>query len=195
MNIYFDCEFTGLCQNTTLISIGLISECGKYDFYAESDVYNKDLCDDWINKNVIDKLEFNDRTHFNKGTDNVRMKDNELGISARLNMWLVNIKEKEKIEKIQFVSDVCHYDMVLLINLLTTGQTVFRLPNWISPVCHDINQDIAVYYDISDADAFDLTREMIISTNKTELLQQRKHNSLYDAMVIREINQKISEKG
>jgi hypothetical protein len=30
--IFFDTEFTGLHQNTTLISIGLISECGK-NFY------------------------------------------------------------------------------------------------------------------------------------------------------------------
>jgi hypothetical protein len=32
--IFFDTEFTGLHQGTTLISIGLISECGK-TFYAE----------------------------------------------------------------------------------------------------------------------------------------------------------------
>jgi DNA polymerase III epsilon subunit-like protein len=31
--IFFDTEFTGLHQKTTLISIGLVSECGK-TFYA-----------------------------------------------------------------------------------------------------------------------------------------------------------------
>jgi len=40
--IFFDTEFTGLHQNTTLISIGLISECGK-TFYAELTDYDKTL--------------------------------------------------------------------------------------------------------------------------------------------------------
>lgn len=61
MNIYFDMEFTGLHQNTTPISIGLISECGKYSFYAEFTDFNQSQCDDWINKNVIDNLEYNDK--------------------------------------------------------------------------------------------------------------------------------------
>ena len=34
MNIYFDCEFTGLYKDTKLISIGLISDDGK-QFYAD----------------------------------------------------------------------------------------------------------------------------------------------------------------
>ncbi len=33
MNIFFDTEFTGLHRNTTLISIGLITETGE-GFYA-----------------------------------------------------------------------------------------------------------------------------------------------------------------
>ena len=44
--IFFDTEFTGLHQNTTLISIGLVSECGK-SFYAElvdSNIDNIFLC-------------------------------------------------------------------------------------------------------------------------------------------------------
>ena len=45
--IFFDCEFTGLHKNTTLISIGLISDCGK-TFYAEFTDYDKGQVDDWI---------------------------------------------------------------------------------------------------------------------------------------------------
>ena len=51
--IFFDCEFTGLHKNTTLISIGLISDCGK-TFYAEFTDYQ---VDDWIRDNVISKLQ------------------------------------------------------------------------------------------------------------------------------------------
>ena len=38
MRIFFDTEFTGLHQNTTLISIGCIDENGR-TFYAESTDY------------------------------------------------------------------------------------------------------------------------------------------------------------
>jgi len=53
--IFFDTEFTGLHQNTTLISLGMISECGK-TFYAEFTDYDKSQVDDWIRENVVEKL-------------------------------------------------------------------------------------------------------------------------------------------
>jgi len=64
MKIFFDTEFTGLHQNTTLISIGLISSDGR-TFYAEFNDYDENQVDDWIKDNVIanllmPKLNFND---------------------------------------------------------------------------------------------------------------------------------------
>lgn len=47
--IFFDTEFTGLHQNTTLISIGLIAENGQ-TFYAELTDYDKSQIDGWIQK-------------------------------------------------------------------------------------------------------------------------------------------------
>ena len=55
MNLFFDTEFTGLRRNTTLISIGIVSENGK-KFYAEFADYNRSQCDKWIKKNVICNL-------------------------------------------------------------------------------------------------------------------------------------------
>ena len=52
MNIFFDTEFTGLHKNTTLISIGLISETGK-TFYAEFTDYNHTQIDNWIQKKML----------------------------------------------------------------------------------------------------------------------------------------------
>jgi len=45
--IFFDTEFTGLRQRTTLISIGLVSERRK-TFYAEIMDYDKSQVDSWI---------------------------------------------------------------------------------------------------------------------------------------------------
>jgi len=44
MKIFFDTEFTGLHQNTTLISIGLVTE-QEHSFYAEFDDYDKSQVD------------------------------------------------------------------------------------------------------------------------------------------------------
>ncbi len=55
MKIFFDTEFTGLHQNTTLISIGCVAEDDR-QFYAEFTDYDRSQVDDWIKLNVIDKL-------------------------------------------------------------------------------------------------------------------------------------------
>ncbi len=55
MKIFFDTEFTGLHKNTTLISIGLISE-DRRCFYAELTDYDEKQCDDWIEENVLKHL-------------------------------------------------------------------------------------------------------------------------------------------
>ena len=43
--MFFDTEFTGLHQNTTLVSIGLVSDEGER-FYAELTDYDDTQCDD-----------------------------------------------------------------------------------------------------------------------------------------------------
>lgn len=84
------------------------------------------------------------------------------------------------------VSDVCHYDMVLLIDLFGSA---FDVPSYISPCCHDINQDIAHYYGISEKEAFDKSREEMIKElyGETYVVPGTKHNALYDARVIQHI--------
>lgn len=180
MKIFFDTEFTGLHKDTTLISIGLIDENGR-SFYAELTDYDRDQVNDWIQSNVINNLKF-------KGRDNVKgmvpieryvyFSGDKKSIRNYLLKWL------DYYDDVQLVSDVCHYDMVLLIDLLATS--ALDLPDSITASCHDINQDIASYYGISERDAFDLSREQIISKNHKQV-KGNKHNSLYDAKVIKEI--------
>ena len=55
MNLFFDCEFTGLHKNTTLISLGIAAEDGR-KFYAEFIDFDSSQCDEWINENVINNL-------------------------------------------------------------------------------------------------------------------------------------------
>jgi hypothetical protein len=55
MKIFFDTEFTGLHQNTTLISIGMVAEDGR-ELYCELKDYDQSQVNDWLKENVISKL-------------------------------------------------------------------------------------------------------------------------------------------
>ncbi|PXV88446.1 uncharacterized protein DUF5051 [Lachnotalea glycerini] len=184
MKIFFDTEFTGLHKNTTLISIGLISE-DRRQFYAELIDYNENHCDTWIKENVIKHLRKTDWRE-KRGT---YIPNYHIGakqeIGKSLDNWLVQFEE------VELVSDVCHYDMVLLIDLFATA---FNMPNNVAHACYDINQDIARKYGISMKEAFDKSREDILYQHyKENKVQGDKHNALYDAKVIRELYQILND--
>lgn len=223
MKLFFDTEFTGLRKDTTLISIGIVSEDGR-KFYAELTDYNENQCNKWINENVVKNLHLPHIPWHIKCTENIKKleedgyvisqnphipregalleydyfkSDNEnmtaLGdshwIGIALNEWL------KQFDIIQFVSDVCHYDFVLLIELITNGGTALDLPDNISAVCHDINQDIAQHFGVTDAEAFDMSREQIMNDlcGSEAIVTGDKHNSIYDAEVIRAIYKEIGK--
>lgn len=215
MNLFFDCEFTGLRKSTTLISLGIVAEDGR-KFYAEFVDFDVSQCDDWIKKNVISNLFLPellaDSTIIERvdewkkngyeienlpvisafgliystaiTEDNtMKVMGDKKWIAKKLKSWL------SEFDSVQFVSDVCHYDFVLLIDLFGTA---FDLPKNVSPVCHDINTDISRHYGISEAEAFDKSREEIVLELCGQAMPGRKHNSLYDAEVIKAIYGELS---
>ena len=176
MKLFFDTEFTGLHKDTTLISIGLVDMNGR-TFYAEFSDYDESQCDEWIKENVIKNLSLGDYEHFQISRENTEVYGDKEFIRCHLKNWL------SKYDEVELVSDVCHYDMVLFIDIFGGA---FDLPKNINPSCHDINQDIARFYSISETGAFDKSREDILKYfSKT--IEGNKHNSLYDAKVIKEI--------
>ena len=190
MVLFYDFEMTGLHKNTTPISLGIVSEDGK-KFYAEFTDYDESQCNDWIKENVIKNLKLAGMGVGVSDTDEkpplrIVMGDKRY-IRQEANEWI------RQFNKIQFVSDVCHYDFILLIDLLTNGGTALDLPENISAVCHDLNMDIARHFHVSDLEAFDMNREKIMNDLcKTEdIVTGNKHNSLYDAEVIKAIYEEI----
>ena len=180
MKVFFDTEFTGLHKDTTLISIGLVAEDGR-TFYAELTDYDKSQCDDWIVEHVINNLQYpGGVVTVADETKTVIVGDKEQ-VRERLDEWF------KQFDSVTLVSDVCHYDMVLLIDIFGHA---FKLPRCVNAACHDINQDIAKYYGISEADAFDKSREEILAEHEKSV-SGAKHNSLYDAKVIMGIYQII----
>lgn len=197
MKIFFDTEFTGLHKSTTLISIGLVDENDR-TFYAEFSDYDDSQVDGWIGENVIKYLKLSKEgpvgNFVNQSIDfkNTEVYGSKEYVRDCLGRWL------SAYDTVELVSDVCHYDMVLFIDIFGGA---FDIPKNVNPACHDINQDIAKYYKVTEREAFDMSREGIVETynefvkpwpNRLIKIEGDKHNSLYDAKVIKAINGIVS---
>lgn len=183
MNVFFDTEFTGLHKDTTLISIGCVTEDGR-TFYAELTDYDKEQLNPWLEENVIANLKFDGHkfSHIDE-MGNMQICGPKDAVGACLGLWLSRLKD------VQLISDVCHYDMVLLIDLFGSA---FDIPGCVSPSCHDINQDIARYYEVTEKFAFDVSREGVLE-DKGCAIEGDKHNALYDAQVIKQLYEIVKE--
>lgn len=166
--IFFDTEFTGLKQDTKLISIGLISEDGK-TFYAETSYQyeDKDL-DDWLRENVIANLRFVSEYSSDPilDCDHHAMKAQGSRIASQLSEWLTQF------ETCEMWSDCLAYDWVLFCQLFGHA---FNIPKNV----YYIPFDLATLLKIKGVDP-DVNREEF-----SGLEGKRKHNALWDAKVIK----------
>lgn len=171
--VFFDTEFTGLHQNTTLISIGLISECGK-TFYAEltdydiNQVFHQQHCH-W--KGIA--CTYNEFVKNSKGLDikpfGFTDLDNNIGnttqIRAKLLDWF------SQFEEIEMWSDCLSYDWVLFNQIFG----------------HAFNIPKNVYYIPFDLSTLFLIKgiDPDISRKEYSGLDLENHNALNDAKMIK----------
>jgi len=171
--IFFDTEFTGLHQNTTLVSIGFISECGR-SFYAELTDYDKTQIDEWVQNNVIGNL--TNQLMLNNsfdGTENVRCKCDLPLLKLYLEQWL------SQFGRIEMWSDCLSYDWVLFNQIFGHA---FNIPKNV----YYIPFDICTLFYAKGIDA-DISREEFTGLTGNSV----KHNALWDAIVIRECYLKL----
>ena len=176
MQVFFDTEFTGLHQNTTLISIGLIANDGK-TFYAEFADYDKDQIDDWLQDNVIAN------TYFLSGKDNGIFSSTSLksychvgatpGVRADLEDWLAQF------DTVELWSECLSYDFVLFNQLWGHA---FNIPKNI----YYIPFDICTMFRLKGIDPDINREEFAVMTKGSE-----KHNALWDARVIKACYEKL----
>jgi len=164
MKIFFDTEFTGLHQNTSLISVGMVDE-NQRTFYAIFNDYKKDQVDDWIKKHVINNLNIEDPS--------VDIVGKSERIKESLADWI------SKYDHVEMWSDCLSYDWVLFNQLFGHA---FNIPKNI----FYIPFDISTLFKIKGIDP-DINREEFIGINNTK----NKHNALFDAVVIKKCYEKL----
>lgn len=168
MRIFFDTEFTGLHQKTTLISIGLVSEDGR-TFYAEASDYATNQIDEWLKENVIAHLRFKGHNESRPVVDleHHAMKSDRWLMRSDLAEWLAQW------ESVEMWSDCLAYDWVLFCDLfggaLEIPKNIYYIPF-----------DLATLFKLKGIDP-DINREEFAG-----LTGGNKHNALWDAKVIRD---------
>jgi hypothetical protein len=181
MKVFFDTEFTGLHQNTTLISIGLIAEDGE-TFYAEFTDHDKGQIDQWIQDNVIDNLLI-----LTNGTYAFRLNPSKDGIETDEgyfagHTYYIQTKLRDwfcQWDKVEIWSDCLSYDWVLFNQIFGHA---FNIPKNI----YYIPFDICTLMKVKGVDP-DINREEFACTTG------KKHNALHDARVIKECYDKLMQ--
>lgn len=175
--IFFDTEFTGLHQNTTLISIGLISDDG-WSFYAEFTDYNQTQIDSWLKENVINKLIFQDKEPgiIKNIEKELFVKGDKKFIREALTNWF------GRFGMVEIWSDCLSYDWVLFNNIFGSA---FDIPKNI----YYIPFDICTLMKIKGIDP-DINREEFVFSGMNWKPKQ-KHMALFDASIIKKCYEKL----
>lgn len=169
MRIFMDTEFTGLHQQTTLLSIGLITEDGKA-FYRELSDYTHDeeQITGWIKDNVM--------PHLNWMSDDPEVEAmgardtiTTFQLRDQLEEWFGQLPLSSG-EKIEMWVDTGHYDWVLFCNLWGNA---LNIPSYI----HYQPCDLATFFKVLGLDP-DTDRRAFADMDPTK----PKHHALWDAV-------------
>jgi len=170
--LFLDTEFTGLHQNTTLISIGIVSENG-HRFYGVFTDYDQKQINDWIRDNVIGNIHFTGQIFGPCRYSEEFCKI--IGHSEQIKRWLE--KWLSQFEEVEIWSDCLAYDWVLFCNLfggaLNIPKSVYYIPF-----------DIATLFKERGIDP-DISREEFAG------ISGKKHNALDDAVIIKACYEKL----
>lgn len=168
--VFLDIEFTGLHQNTTPISMGLVAIDGS-SFYGEFEDYDRSQTNDWIDKNIIPYLLMNNPSLMVSA--DVGVIGNREEVRNVLTEWL------DQYDAIEIWGDLKDYEMVLFNELF--GGAYERPKN-----IYYISYDICTFFKVKNIDS-SISREEFIGID----IPGDKHSALYDARVIKACYEKL----
>lgn len=174
MKVFFDCEFTGLHQNTSLISLGCVTEDGR-EFYAELTDYDQNQVDDWIRENVLGKLHLRDLQNSEWGFEDhskyprlVQAKGPKDFVRMAFGSWLADF------DHVEMWGDVPAYDWVLICDLFGGAM---HMPGNI----YYIPFDVATMLKLAGIDP-DIPRRVF----GWDGIEGHAHNALFDAYLTKQ---------
>lgn len=175
---FLDTEFTGLHQQTSLISLALVDQQGRA-FYAEFTDYARDQADDWIRQNVLRHSRWlaadpPDSPLLVEERNTTLCCGPSHWIRARLEAWL------EPYPRIEIWADCLAYDWVLFCQLfggaLNLPEKIFYMPF-----------DLATLFKLRGLDP-DTDRETFAALEPDG---GPRHNALRDARVTRACHHRL----
>ena len=177
-------EFTGLHQETTLLSIGLITDTGE-TFYAELTDYDVAQLNAWLEYEVMPYLKLHEQIDGVHGIVSdtkeafVMVGDMEM-LKKHLTEWL------EVLGPVEIWSDCLAYDWVLFCEIFGGA---FDVPSNV----YYIPMDICTMFHMKGIDP-DISREKFVAEELTASgLEIKKHHALFDAMVIKMCHDKMTQ--
>ena len=168
--VFWDSEFTGLHQGTTLISIGMVAETGA-QFYSEMTDYDVSQVDEWIFEHVIDRLWC--QRYIDPPDEVTYYLGRTEAVAKRVRAWL------EDLGPVEMWGDVLGYDWVLFCELFGGAQ---KIPSNVYYIPFDLATKLKEY----GLDP-DLDREAYAGND----IPGPKHNALHDALVIQACYNKL----
>ena len=225
-NLFVDTEFTSLSNTGELLSIGIVGEHAA--LYVEFPENIQKVIDNptdgnnqWLIENVINNLIMhNDPKIVNKWNISIKhLDDDHMFIYTNIDtkkrfqdvLRLLMVCECEKageddFEKFswQFVSDCCHYDAMLIFDLLM-NESALDMPEHIVPSFIDLDSVLSHVCEYETI-TFDVSRESLVKVasqfNPKSIeddpfykVINSKHNALYDAVVIKYLMESIALHG
>lgn len=162
--VFFDTEFTGLHQQTTLISFGAVAENGDTIYFEMTD-YARNQVSDWLRDNVIANLYGAPIPQFTRQQ-----------AANSLREWL------GKFESVEMWGDCLAYDWVLFCELFGGA---FEIPKNV----YYIPFDICLLFKLRGVDP-DVNREDFAGPWQA---YNTKHNALWDARIIKACYEKLTK--
>ena len=164
--VFLDTEFTRVGMNTSLISVGMVSEENEL-FYVELEDYDKAQITGWLQENIMNLLT----------GDAV----SSAVAARRIEEWLENIRGGRQI---QLVSAGKLFDILLVSNLWAAVEEGSTLKTWRNrvPACidHRWHLDLDTAFALNGLDP---------NMDRVEFSGMKadgaRHNALFDAMVVK----------
>jgi len=171
--LFYDSEFTGLHQHSTLISLALCAETGD-EFYAEFSDFDRGQCDPWLRDHVLAHTRWvgaDPPAPFVADEGRLRLCcGDRVRVRGELETWL------RRFERVEIWADCPAYDWVLFCELFGGA---LHLPR---PVFY-IPFDLATLFRLKGLDP-DTDREGFADLPASANGGPR-HNALHDARVAR----------